>query len=210
MKPTPAIRLKHADGKYSKPPSRTSVASLVLRLCIYRLRLFPVWPIVAVEDIITSLQRDEGDEEIYALANAMSAATMAQLKLDSSSHPETATGSSMEAECQRARTLSKNGQGATLNSLRIAFFLHVYHENQEAGGSRSLLFLREAITLAQIMGLHRESAYATLSTSEQEIRRRIIWLLFVTERYLPLAPGYLFGTDLEKGSGNASQPSGCP
>jgi hypothetical protein len=44
-------------------------------------------------------------------------------------------------------------QGATLNSLRIAFFLDVYHDNQDAGGTKSRLFLREAITLAQIMGL---------------------------------------------------------
>jgi hypothetical protein len=129
---------------------------------------------------MASLQRDEGNEETYALANAVGAATMAQLKLDSPS--DTATSSSMEAECQRAKALRKDAQLANLNTLRIAFFLHVYHENQEAGGVQSLLYLREAITLAQIMGLHRESTYAALSASEQEIRRRIIWLLFVTER----------------------------
>jgi hypothetical protein len=159
---------------------RTSIASLVLRLCVYRLRLFPVWPIVAVEDIMTSLQREEGNEETYALANAVGAATMAQLKLDSSS--DTATASSMEAECQRARAAKKGGQHASLDTLRIAFFLHVYHENQEAGGVQSLLYLREALTLAQIMGLHKEATYADLSSMEQELRRRIIWLLFVTER----------------------------
>lgn len=117
----------------------------------------------------------------YALANAVGAATMAQLKLDSQS--DAATASSMEAECQRAKRFDEDGRHASLNTLRIAFFLHVYHENQEAGGVQSLLYLREAITLAQIMGLHREATYAVFSSSEQEIRRRIIWLLFVTERY---------------------------
>jgi len=135
-----------------------------------------------VEDIIASLQRDEGDEEIYALANSVGAATVAQLKLDLSPKSDATTGSTLEAECQRARAAGKSGQGATLNSLRIVFFLHIYHENQEAGGVKSLLYLREAITLAQIMGIHRESAYDSLPTSEQEIRRRILWLLFVTER----------------------------
>ena len=121
----------------------------------------------------------------YALANAVGAATMAQLKLDSPS--DAATASSMEAECQRTKGLDGDGRHASLDTLRIAFFLHVYHENQEAGGIQSLLYLREAITLAQIMGLHRESTYTSLAASEQEIRRRIIWLLFVTERYvLPL------------------------
>ena len=130
---------------------------------------------------MASLQRDEGNEETYALANAVGAATMAQLKLDSSS--DAATASSMEAECQRARALNRRGPHASLDILRIAFFLHVYHENQDAGGVQSLLYLREALTLAQIMGLHREATYAGLCAAEQEIRRRIIWLLFVTERY---------------------------
>lgn len=129
---------------------------------------------------MASLQRDEENMGTYALANAVGAATMAQLKLDSPS--DAATASSMEAECQRSKGINQDGRQASLNTLRIAFFLHVYHENQEAGGVQSLLYLREAITLAQIMGLHRESTYQTLSLAEQEIRRRIIWLLFVTER----------------------------
>ncbi len=162
--------------------SKTSIASLVLRLCIFRHRLYPVWPIVAIEDITTSLYKEEGDVLTYALANAVGAATMAQLKLESLA--DTAPAGSMEAECHRAKSLDDKGQVASLNTIRIAFFLHVYHENLEPGGVASLLYLREAITLAQIMGLHRESTYATLSPSEQEIRRRILWLLFVTERYI--------------------------
>jgi len=160
---------------------RTSLDSLVQRLCIFRLRLFPVWPIVAVEDIVATLQTEGGNLLSYALANAIGAATMAQLKLHTPS--DSATAGSMEAECHRAKGLTENGRQASLDTLRIAFFLHVYHENQDPGGVQSLMHLREAITLAQIMGLHRESTYAALSTSVQEMRRRILWLLFVTERY---------------------------
>ena len=148
---------------------------------MYRLRLYPVWPIVSVEEITEALHGDKEDIEAYALANAVGAATMAQLKLGISDS-DTATGSSMEAECQRAKGFSGTASSTNLNTLRIAFFLHVYHENQEAGGTRSLLYLREAITLAQIMGLHRECTYIALAQPEQQIRRRILWLLFVTER----------------------------
>jgi hypothetical protein len=70
------------------------------------------------------------------------------------------------------------------NRLRISFFLHVYHENLDAGGINSLLYLREALTIAQIMGLHQESSYIGLSPEEQQFRRRVLWLLFVTERYI--------------------------
>ncbi|KAK3685684.1 fungal-specific transcription factor [Podospora appendiculata] len=174
---------KKAQGEPAKPPEIT-VESLVLRLCIYRLRLFPVWPIVAVEEVIAALQRDAHDIETFALAAAVGAATMAQLKLDRFADTgvnDSATAASLEAECQRIRR-DLDGGIANLNWLRTSFFLHIYHENREAGGTKSLLYLREAITLAQIMGLHRASSYLTLDTAEDRLRRRILWLLFVTER----------------------------
>jgi hypothetical protein len=142
---------------------RTSLGPLVQRLCIWRLRLFPIWPIVAVDDVVATLQTEGGDLLSYALANAMGAATMAQLKLDTP--PNSATASSMEPECHRAKGLAENGRQASLDTLRIAFFLHVYHENLDPGGVQSLMYLHEAITLAQIMGLHRESTYAALPFS---------------------------------------------
>lgn len=149
--------------------------------------MFPVWPIVKVEDTVASLQRDEEgtDLETYALATAVAAATMAQLRLgDGSSEGSTVMAAEMEAECQRARTLFNYRQRVSLNNVRTSFFLHVYHEDQQTGGNESLLYLREAISMAQMMYLHREGSYASLTAEEQQLRRRILWLLFVTERYV--------------------------
>jgi hypothetical protein len=146
--------------------------------------MFPVWPVVKVEDVIATLQRNEENVENYALATAVGAATVAQLKLTRASlGGDAVTAEMMEAECQRTRSQGKTGAPVNLTSLRIAFFLHVYHENQEAGGIKSLLYLREAITIGQMMGLHKESSYMALPSEEQQIRRRVLWLLFVTERY---------------------------
>ncbi|ROV90119.1 hypothetical protein VMCG_09769 [Cytospora schulzeri] len=172
----------------SSDTNRTPVSSLIVRLCIYRLRLFPVWPILAAEDVIASLLRDPSNLATYAFANAVCAAVIAQLKLpfegrtDDNDH---ATAASMAAECARIKSLlqdADDGPDATLDMLRIAFFQHIYHENQSPGGTKSLMFLREAISIAQIMGLHGKSTYALLSPEEQQMRRRILWLLFVTER----------------------------
>ncbi|KAF6814253.1 fungal specific transcription factor [Colletotrichum sojae] len=166
-------------------PQKTPIPSLVLRLCVYRLRLFPVWPIIAVEEIMASLHRDPDDLDSYVLANAVGAATISQLKLSTTDSNDPATAGSMEAECQRSRMALQEREGGppmSLNWLRTSFFLHVYHENQQPGGAKSLLYLREAITIAQIMGLHKESSYIPLPLPEQQMRRRILWLLFVTER----------------------------
>lgn len=167
-----------------------------MRLCIFRLRLFPVWPILDAEAVIASLLRDPTNLEVYALANAVCAAIIAQLKLPFEGRTDDndpATAASMAAECQRTKALlvqnSNGDDGDTesdvmknLNMLRISFFQHIYHENMSPGGSKSLLFLREAITIAQIVGLHRRGLYHALPPEESQMRRRIIWLLFVTER----------------------------
>ncbi|KAI3399487.1 hypothetical protein diail_6749 [Diaporthe ilicicola] len=169
---------------------RTPVSSLIIRLCIYRLRLFPVWPILDAEDVIALLLKDPTDLGTYTLANAVCAAVIVQLKLPFEGRTDDndpATAASMTAECQRTKLLLQDANGddgpdAGLNMVRIAFFQHIYHENQSPGGTKSLMFLREAITIAQIMGLHRKSSYVLLAPEEQQVRRRTLWLLFVTER----------------------------
>lgn len=168
----------------------TPVSSLIIRLCIYRLRLFPVWPILDAEAVIASLLRDPSDLETYTLANAVCAAVIVQLKLPFEGRTDDndpATAASMTAECQRTKALLQDANGddgpdAALSMVQIAFFQHIYHENQSPGGTKSLMFLREAITIAQIMGLHRKASYVSLAPNEQQMRRRVLWLLFVTER----------------------------
>lgn len=166
--------------------------------------MYSVWPIVKVEQLIASLQSAERDLELYALANAVGAATIAQLKFTEGSGADAVlTGQQLEEECQRARQESDTTRQANLTTLKTAFFLHIYHENRNPGGVKSLLFLRECITMAQMLRLDREASYKKLPLEEQQTRRRILWLLFITERgvsmlhKLPvvLKPNISFPTD---------------
>jgi hypothetical protein len=108
-KPLPPLVASPSAVVGASPPAQnrspvTPVATLVLQLCLYRLRMFPVWPIVAVEDLMAALQKDSNDLEAYALSNAVGAATAAQLKLPPSRNSgEIVTSESMEAEVQRIR-----------------------------------------------------------------------------------------------------------
>ncbi|TLD33023.1 hypothetical protein PspLS_00764 [Pyricularia sp. CBS 133598] len=172
----------------------TLLSTLVYLLCTYRLRLFSVWPIVAVEEVMAELHRNAADLSTYALANAIAAATVAQLKLDGDG--QTPSSATLEAEARRARRAIIDGQGddddeplTNLDSLRTTFFLHIFHENQKPGGAKSLMYLREAITIAQMMRLHDEASYSGSSGPEQMMRRRILWLLFVTERGVAVLHG---------------------
>ncbi|KAK8031785.1 NADP-dependent oxidoreductase domain-containing protein [Apiospora arundinis] len=159
------------DGteKEAKAGNGSDISSLLQALDVYRLRLYPIWPIIDVEDIRSGLLSESASSYIL-LATAIRLATVAQLQGEATS-PDDVPPSSLE-HCD----------SLDLNGLRISFFLHIYHENQSPGGGRSLIYLRQALTLAQILRLDREASYAGLQESEQEMRRRILWLLFVTER----------------------------
>src|ERR1700744_2444486 len=85
---------------YSGP---ARVASLVLQLCIYRLRMYPVWPIIKVERLVAALQKPSPDIEVFALAYAVAAATIAQIGPSDASQPGTVTAEMMEARCQYAK-----------------------------------------------------------------------------------------------------------
>lgn len=86
----------------------TPIATLILHLCVYRLRMFPLWPIVAVEELMVALQRGGEDSEAYALANALAAATVVQLRLAPlKNSAEIVTVESMEREVQRVRAVGR-------------------------------------------------------------------------------------------------------
>ncbi|GKZ40959.1 hypothetical protein AbraIFM66951_006499 [Aspergillus brasiliensis] len=178
---TPVQRECGAKSERSRIPTNV----LASPLYIYHVRMYPVWPIVDVESVMSNLQQDveENDHETYALATAVAAATIAQLRLGQNSLPDkSVTAETFAAECMKARRSCDYRSRLNLNKVRTAFFLHVYFENHQSGASESLLYLREAITLAQMMCLHREVSYAGLPPEEQQMRRRVLWLLFVTER----------------------------
>ncbi|KAE8353370.1 hypothetical protein BDV28DRAFT_148108 [Aspergillus coremiiformis] len=181
LNPNPGPVRKTTDRESARIPLET----LTSPLSIYHVRMYPVWPVVNVEQVVSALQSDvdRNDNETYALATAVAAATIAQLRLgDNSDAGEVITAERLASECLRARDICHYRSKPNLNMIRASFFLHVYYENQNPGGSESLLYLREAIATAQMLGLHRESSYRSLSSDERQLRRRVLWLLFVTER----------------------------
>jgi hypothetical protein len=151
------------------------LSTLLELLGIYATRLFPIWPIVDATDLSNTLLIDPLNYKARHLAEAVALATVAQLKLS----PRMWKGNVEQIEHDALR---ETDTGDLVDSLRVSFFLHIYHENQAAGGIKSLLYLREAITKAQLLRVDREATYSSLDGSDQQLLRRLIWLLFVTER----------------------------
>ncbi|KAL3953305.1 hypothetical protein ACCO45_013248 [Purpureocillium lilacinum] len=151
------------------------ISQLLEILDVYASRLYPIWPIVNAAELKEAILASPGNSSNLRLANAVALSTVAQLKL-------TTAWKGSAAAC----TDTVDSDDDALDRLRVSFFLHIYYENLEGGGNKSLLYLREAITLAQIARLEHESTYASLPERDQQLSRRVLWLLFVTERGVAL------------------------
>lgn len=141
---------------------------------VYAARLFPVWPIIDTTELKKKLLAKPNGPGTWRFANAVGMATVAQLKLSPSWRPG--------PEQIRIHETPVPGTVDPLDDLRVSFFLHIHHENSTPGGRESLLYLREAVTQAQMLKLEHETTYPSFSDAEQHIYRRMLWLLFVTER----------------------------
>lgn len=177
-------RSAHVNDPDPPPQPSSEIGQLVLYLCVYRVHLYPVWPIIKIERLIASLQSESPDVEVFALAYALAAATATRTQSTDLSISQRNHAQLLEEKCQAARSHVPPGRRPNLTTVRIAFFLHIYYDSIDANGMKSMLYLREAVTIATMIGLHREAYYVEVPAQEREIRRRVLWLLFITERVI--------------------------
>lgn len=142
--------------------------------------MYAVWPVLDTDSFSAKLQAEiingSGTRTCYILATALSAATIAQLRLGSDDvAAQKISAAAMEKECVRMRCKTNYMEKFDVNNVLTSFFLHVYHaklDNRRA----AMMFLQEAISFARILQMD----------ATQSIESRVIYaLLWVSERYLP-------------------------
>jgi hypothetical protein len=155
-------------------------------LDIYYEKLYPVWPVVDRHEMVTRLENAD-DMAAYALCTALSAVTIAQIQLtptEEAMERPIMDDRRMAAESERARAALRYQNTPTLDLLLSSFFLHVSCANH-GQVCKATVLLREAVTFAQFLELDQEKHYLNLSQGEAQLHLRVIWILFVTERYVP-------------------------
>ena len=156
--------------------------------------LFPIMPIISPEVYLDHRIYDRTNSmstNTYAFFCALSAATIVQLNASVQLPPSdplpgrpSAGAENFAEECLRARQHHDCVQRPTVLSVMTSFFLFAYYGNDEGENSeRAWLYLQEAITFAEILGLDDERALEKVKPEEAQWGRRLFWLLFVTERY---------------------------
>jgi hypothetical protein len=163
-------------------PYQIPVDRLILYMDIYHHKLYPVWPIVNKDSLTARLCSLTTDPEVYILASSICIATVLQLQLTAGN----LDGSMLQPELimeeiESLRRAQDYREHPSTDSLRSSFFLHVAYLHMKKQRT-STLTLREAISVAHMLDLHRPSHYETLSAEDAGDHLRMLWLLFITER----------------------------
>lgn len=174
---------------------RLSPHILLAHVNVYLKYLFPIMPVVRGEELRLDSQHPERlSARRYAFLASLCAATHIQLKLDGANPiPDPArlqsmgdghslvSGDKLLSEAVRARQECNVVEDLSIETLLTSFFLFASYGNMDKQ-DHAWFYLCQATSMAFTLGLHCESTYAKLSVEEAEERRRVFWLLFITER----------------------------
>lgn len=187
-------------GEYSpevigeQRPIRVPSNVLLAHVNVFLKHLYPIMPVVEEESLrLDCSNPDTLPPAKYALLTSLCAATHIQLKLGSATStapdlspptsydPSYFTGEFFISECLKARQEFDFMAEPSCATLLSSFFLFASYGNLDKQ-NHAWFYLTQSISFAYTLCLHNESQYAMLECSEAETRRRIYWLLFVTER----------------------------
>lgn len=183
----------------SPPPVQITLSALRRVLRIYQDQLYGIWPLLNADELIAQLESDPNNPEVYALGAALCGATLSHLNQticdDSESNdpslPHLLTAGSFAQQARRLRGAFDYTEQVTLNSVLTSYFLHIYYGRQPGREQTAAFYIREAITLANLLDMHIETTYVQRrwTPRERKVMRKLYFLLFMTERYLCIRYG---------------------
>lgn len=152
--------------------------------------MYPTLPILHRGRLEQQAMYADQNADSYCLLTSLCAFMMIQpgmcipgdpLGLDSLPGTNLISGNLLMEETLRVRKSYDHLETPTLNSLVTSFFLFGCYFGLELH-NKAWFHLREATTLAHILGMQKEDTYLQFDAIESSRRRRLYWLLFVTER----------------------------
>jgi hypothetical protein len=154
--------------------------------------LYPSQPILQrqrLQDSVMSMDQNAGS---YCMLVGLCAYVMIQSNMSVPPtvplHPEMAQlppislGITLLEETVRVRKGHDYAENPSVTSILTSFFIYGSFFCLDKDNS-AWFHLREATTMAQLIGMHDEETYKTTDTLECAYRRRLYWLLFVAERF---------------------------
>ncbi|KAM5356610.1 hypothetical protein ACJ41O_003256 [Fusarium nematophilum] len=174
-------------------PTPGLLASDLVKDCVnfFFDNLYPQLPILDRRQIEPQMMYAEQHRDSYCLLTSLCAFIMLQpgmtmpandpYNLDMNPGANLISSQLLLEECLRVRKGYDYQDSVNLNVLATNFFIFGCYYGLEMH-DKAWYYLREASTMIHLAGMHKEEHYMQLDTSEATRRRRLYWLLLVTER----------------------------
>ncbi|ERF68543.1 hypothetical protein EPUS_04641 [Endocarpon pusillum Z07020] len=157
--------------------------------------MYPTMPILHKGRLQEKVAREiDQSIEAYCLITSICAFMMIQPRMSLPGRPvgvrtnsddlvsgKFTTASSLLEEVLRLRKAIDYIENPTLESVQTSLFLFACYFGLDKH-NKAWYHLREATTLAQIVGMQDEPSYLSTDPVESIMKRRLYWLLFITER----------------------------
>jgi len=187
----PAYSLEAAQyrGAFARTPNLLPMDLITSCVDFYFANCYGTQPILHRIKVGQTIGQMDNDIEAYCLVSSLCAYMLIQPNMtlpgnaetDSPSHTTLQLGYTLLQETLRIRKGHEYIEGPTIWSVITSFFLFGCYFCLDKHNT-AWFHLREATTLAHIIGMQEEETYSQFDAIESSRRRRLYWLLFVTER----------------------------
>lgn len=167
-------------------PSRIPAEHFYPYMQLFFAHMFPIMPIIdRTLYLDTEFYSSIWPVDIYCFMCAICAATIVQLDDSIEQPPQLYPGKRNDdlfaEECLRERKTFDYVESMSTLNVMTSFFIFAYYGNH-AKPAKAWYYLQEAITFSESLNMEQEDSYHNLPPNEASWRRRLYWLLFVTER----------------------------
>ncbi|CUM64698.1 uncharacterized protein PRCAT00002307001 [Priceomyces carsonii] len=181
------------DGNYCYIP----LEKIIPFLQVYQVWFYSIWPLTSANTLISkicsatidsTIKLDENNASEIAFAISLCAAIRQQLNLLSRKRPEMEYPEDISAvrfaeEVLRIRLLYEYRLNPNVNTLLTLFFMHAYYANTKGQHITSAFYLREAVSLVQILGLNKTRNYSGRTVAEAHVLQKVYYNVLIAERY---------------------------
>ena len=179
------------NAAYARTPNLVSQELITACVDFFFANMYPTQPILHRQKVGETIGQMDNSIEAYCLGMSLCAYMLIQPNMvlppgvssdvEGASHMSLPLGHILLQEALRVRKGFEYVENPSIWSVITSFFLFGSYFCLDKHNT-AWAHLREASTLAHIVGMHEEESYVSLDLIESSRRRRLYWLLFVTER----------------------------
>ncbi|GAA23032.1 K7_Yfl052wp [Saccharomyces cerevisiae Kyokai no. 7] len=170
---------KSSSGGIMKVPK--ALIDQCLRL--YNDKLYVIWPLLCYDDLYELLEKRYDETCVYWFLVSLSAATLSDLQTEIESEGGvTFTGIQLSSFCMSSRQEFDDFNGSDIFKIMTYYCLNRCYA-QMSNSRTSYRLSCEAVGLIKLAGFHREETLKLLPFDEQQLGRKVYYLLLLTERY---------------------------